>query len=167
MVVETQAELARRRLDAHDYNEAARQAERALKLDPENAAALDVLGKARRAQEQIRTAVDEARAALAEGDGKKAAEGFWTLLQISPDDPAAAELAPSVDAAFRARAEEARRLMTATRDAAQKAQHSRSDMIRDGDERSREGEAALQARTYAVAARHFMRARERFQRALR
>ena len=158
-VVETQVELARKKLDAGDYEQAAHQAERALKLDPESAAAQAVLTKASRLRDQINQAVAGARAGTA--------DSYWQLLQLAPDHPAAAEVAHAFDPAFKDRADDARRLMSADQIAAEKAQASRLDGFKEGVSLAREGDASLKAKAYAAAARDFMRARERFQKALR
>ena len=158
-VVETQVELARKKLDAGDYEQAARQAERALKLDPESAAAKAVLAKATGLRDQISQAVSGARAG--------AADSYWQLLQLNPDHSAAAELAQAFDSTFKARADEARRLMSTEQVAAEKAQAARLEDFKEGLSLAREGDASLQTKAYAAAARNFMRARERFQKTLR
>jgi serine/threonine protein kinase len=164
-VVSTQVEVARKKLELGDYDEALRQAERAQKLDPGDADVQKVLKDARQAKEQVEAAVREARAAGPD-EGKKA-QAFWALLQAAPDSTVAVELAPSLDASFRARAEEAQRLMTAARQGAEKAQATRLSAFEEGVGQARAGESALREHRFAVAGREFMRARLRFERARR
>jgi hypothetical protein len=165
-VVATQVELAQKRLAAGDFDNAARQAQRALALDPGDEAAKGLLAKASKARDEIGALVAEARAA-AEGDRTaRSGDGFWRLLEVAPDNPAASELAPRFDAVFKARAQEAQRLAAAARQAAEGAQAGR-DSFQEGASLERDGEAGFKAGKYAAAARDFMRARARFERAQR
>ena len=167
-VVETQVELARKKLDAGDYEQALRQAQRALNLDPESAEAKAILAQATRTRDQIGQAVADARAGAAPGGDKaKAADAYWQLLQLNPNDPAAAELAPSFDPAFKTQADKARGLMSAARLAAEKAQAARLEGFKDGVALSQEGDANVRAKAYAAAALNFMRARALFEKTLR
>jgi serine/threonine protein kinase len=166
-LVETQVELARKKLAAGDYEEAEHQADTALKLDPNSAAARQVLDRARKIKEEIERSAAEARAGVAGRDAAKAASALWKLLQVAPDHPAAVELATALDPDFKPQADEARRLMGETQRAAEKAQVNWTDSFKEGLELARSGEAAQRARAYASAARDFMRAKGRFQKALR
>jgi hypothetical protein len=116
-------------------------------------------------QDRIDAAVAEARSSTAGAEAKRAA--FWSLLELSPDNPAAAEIAPSLDAGFKARADEARTLMAEAQRAAERAQATRLDGFRDASGLARDAETAYKAKSYAHAARDYMRARERFRRLLR
>ncbi len=164
-LADTEVRNARKKLEAGDYADAAFRAERALKFDPGNAEAKGVLTEARQIQERIDAAVAEARSSAAGDEAKKAA--YWSLLELSPDNPAAAEIAPSLDAGFKARADEARSLMAEAQRAAEKAQASRLEGFREGAGLGRDAETAYKAKAYARAARDYMRARERFRRVLR
>ncbi len=166
-VVETQVELARRRMEAGDYEDAARQAQKALRLDPKDAGAKKVLADARRVKDEIDQAVGDARTAAETGDSTRAASAYWKLLEIAPDNPTAGELTGRLDAGFRARAEEAQGRATRARQAADQAQAGRVDSFREGASLVRDGETALRGKKYATAAREFMRARVRFERAQR
>ncbi len=164
-LADTEVRNARKKLEAGDYADAVFRAERALKFDPANAEAKQVREEGKKFQERIDAAVAEARAPGAADDKKAAA--YWSLLELAPDHPAAAEIAPSLDAGFQARAEQARSLMTEAQRAAEKAQAARLDGFREGATLAREAEGSFKARAYAGAARDFMRARERFRRVLR
>jgi tetratricopeptide (TPR) repeat protein len=163
-LADTEVRNARKKLEARDYADAASRAERALKFDANNAEAKDVLGQARKVQEQIASAVNDARSAA---DPAKKADAFWTLLDLAPDNPAAAEIAPSLDAGFKSRADESKTQMAEAQRAAEKAQATRLDGFRDGLSISRDAETSYKARAYARAARDYMRARDRFRRVLR
>lgn len=162
----SQVELARRRSDSGDFRDAIRQSERALKIDPTNKDAQEILSRSKLSADRADKAAAGARAAAAAGDTAKAAEALWTLLSVEPGHAAAEEVAPKVESAFRPRAEEARRGMTAARQAAEASKTAAAlDTFKDGVEMARQGEAELKAGRYATAARRFVAARERFERA--
>jgi serine/threonine protein kinase/Tfp pilus assembly protein PilF len=166
-VVSTQVEVARQKLDAGDYDEALRQAERAQKIDPSDADVQQVLKEAGEAKERVDGAVRSARAAAAGSDAGLKADAYWALLQAAPDSPVALELTSAMDPAFRARAEEAQGLMTAARQGAEKAQANRLPAFAEGVALAKNGESAMRDRRFAAAGREFMRARARFERARR
>jgi serine/threonine-protein kinase len=163
----SQVELARRRADAGDFRDAMRQAERALKIDPANKDAQAILAKAKTTAEQADQAAVAARQAVAAGDNARAADALWTLLGVEPANAAADEIAPKLESAFQRRAEEARRAMTAARQAAEGSKAAAADTFKDGAELARQGEADFKASRFATAARRFLTARERFERAAR
>ena len=166
-LVATEVEIARAKLSAGDYEEAARRAERALKFDPTDEAALAVSREARQTRETVDKAIESAQAAAKEADAAKAAAALWSLLEVAPDHQAGAELLPGLEDSFRPRAEEAQRLMTAARQAAEKGQATRLPVFAEGTSLARAGDIALQNRRFAEAARQFMRARVRYERAQR
>ena len=164
----SQVELARRRADAGDFRDAMRQAERALKIDPANKDAQAILSKAKATADQADQAAAAARQAAAAGDDARAADALWTLLGLEPGNAAAEEVAPKLESAFRGRAEEARRAMTAARQAAEGSKAAPTlDTFKDGTDLSRQGETEFKAGRFATAARRFLTARERFDRAAR
>jgi tetratricopeptide (TPR) repeat protein len=163
-LADTEVRNARKKLETGDYADAVFRAERALKFDPANAEAKEVLGQAKKVQDQIDAAVSDAKAST---DPAKKADAFWKLLDVAPDHAAAAEIAPALDAGFKARADEARALMTEAQRAAEKAQATRLDGFRDGTALARDADTSYKARAYARAARDYMRARDRFRRVQR
>jgi len=166
-VIENQLELARRRLDARDYAEAARQAERVLQLDAENADAKEIAAKARRTLGQIDSATAAVRAAVRAGDTDKAAGAIWSLLLLDPNNPEAAQLLEGANSAFGRRLEEAQRLMTEARSAAGKAQASREPAFSEAVGLARQAETDARAGRPAAACRGYLLARDRFERAIR
>jgi serine/threonine protein kinase len=167
MAVDTQVELAQKRLDSGDYNEALKQAERALSLDRGNEPAQKIAARAREIKDGIDQAVRQAKTAAEAGDRAQEAEAFWKLLLVAPDDPLAKELAPDLDAVFESRAQEAQRLMEGSRSAAAKTKGVRLDSLKEAMALAQEAEANLRARKFAAAASDFLRARQRFDRASR
>ena len=166
-LVGSQIELARRRLNAGDYRGAAREAERAVKLDPANAEANDIVARARKIVDEADNAATAARAAAATGNTAGAAPELWRLLLADPGHAAVDELAPAHEAAFKARADEARRLMGEARAAAEKANAASLDPFREATVFGRDGETAYKAGRFATAARKLLQARDRFERASR
>ena len=78
------------------------------------------------------------------------------------------ELAPAHEATFKPRADEARRLMTDARAAAEKPNAAQPGPVPRGRRRSaRDGEADYKAGRFATAARKLLQARDRFDRAAR
>ncbi|HEY7514891.1 MAG TPA: hypothetical protein VIC87_10460, partial [Vicinamibacteria bacterium] len=94
-------------------------------------------------------------------------DSYWKLLELAPEHPAAAEVAPALDAAFKARADQARDLMSKAQQAAEKAQASKTEQFGEGTKLASRAEASYRARAYARAAREYMQARDHFRRALR
>jgi serine/threonine-protein kinase len=164
----SQVELARRRADAGDFRDAMRQAQRALKIDPANKDAQSIFSRAKATADQADQAAATARQAASAGDNGRAADALWTLLGVEPGNAAAEEVAPKVESAFRGRADEARRAMTAGRQAAEASKAATAlDTFKDGVDLARQAETEYKASRFATAARRFLTARERFERASR
>jgi tRNA A-37 threonylcarbamoyl transferase component Bud32/tetratricopeptide (TPR) repeat protein len=164
----SQVELARRRAEAGDFRDALRQAERALKIDPANKDAQAILATAQATAGQADKAAAEAREAVAAGDTARAGDAFWTLIGVEPTNAAADEVAPKLEGALRGRAEEARREMAAARQAAESAKAATVlEAFKSGVDLARQGDAEAKAGRFATAARRYVTARDRFERAAR
>jgi tetratricopeptide (TPR) repeat protein len=164
----SQVELARRRAEAGDFRDAMRQAASAMKIDPANKDAQGIFSKAKATADQADQAAATARQAASAGDNARAADALWTLLGVDPGNAAAEEVAPKVESAFRGRADEARRAMTTARQAAEASKAASAlDTFKDGVDLARQAETQYKASRFATAARRFLTARERFERALR
>jgi hypothetical protein len=161
-LVATEVEIARRRLASGDYEEALRRAERALKFDPRDEAALKVQKDARAIKERVDEALAGIKAAKS-ADAGAAGAALWKLLEVAPDNAAAAELIPALDGTYKSRAEEARRLMAQARGSAEKTQAQRLPAFAEGQSLSTAAESAFRASRFAESARDFMRARARYE----
>jgi tetratricopeptide (TPR) repeat protein len=157
-VIDAQVELARRKLDTGDYAEAARQAERALRLDPANADARAVADEAAAGLAELARAL----AALRQGGGPRAA---FELMKVDPRNPEAEAAAATSGASFRPRAEEAQRLAAEARTAAEAAGASRGTAFTDAVALEKQGEQSLRTGEIVSAAQRFLEARTRFERA--
>jgi hypothetical protein len=166
-LVGSQVELARRRWSSGDYRGAVREAERALKLDPANAEAKDIVTRSRGILDEADRTATAARAAATAGNTAGAALGLWQLLVADPGHAAVDELAPAHEATFKPRAEEARRLMTDARAAAEKQNAANLDPFREATALARDAEADYKAARFVTAARKMLQARDRFDRVAR
>jgi hypothetical protein len=164
-LVDNQVQLARKKLGDKSYAAAAAQAERAIKLDPESAEAKKVLEEARGALRDIEKAAADARAGIDAQDSAKASEALWRLLSADPTHAGAEELASALDKDFRGRAEDARRLMDASRGAAQQANAGGGEAFSEAARQAKEGETLFASAAYARAALRFLSARDGFERA--
>jgi len=162
-VIDTQVEVARRRLDAGEFEDAAKQAERALKLDPQSGVARRVLEQARSAQQTTDKALASLRAAGSSGPALAAAA--FELMRAWPANPEAEKAALAAGAAFRSQAEEAQRLARDARRSTEQARADRSAGFGEAAERQRQAEQALQAGNAPSAARQFLEAQRLFDRA--
>ena len=165
--IDSQVELARRRLDAGSYPDAAREAERALKLDPQNAGARQVLEEASAALKAIDDAVAAVRSATAAGDRERMAGAAFDLMALAPAHPEAERAAAGAGPVFRPRAEAARRLEQEARRAAEQADSGQTAAFAEATQLEQRGEQALKAGQSVQAARQFLEARLAFERARR
>ena len=161
--IDSQVELARRKLEAGEFADAVRQAEGALKLDPRNAAARQVLDEAAATLQRIDEAVTAVRAAG--GDRERLATAALALMTLDPGHPDAEKAATGAGGSFRPKAEEARRLGQQARRSAEQAGAESTPAYAEGADLERRGEQALAAGQAASAARFFLEARGRFERA--
>jgi hypothetical protein len=167
VLVASQVELARNKLDEKSYRAAATRAEQALKLDPQSDEARQVLAKAQEALKQLEAAAEETRAALAAGDNEKAARGLWALLSLNPRYEGTEALVTPLNPVFRDQAAQARQLMAEARAAAERAKASGLPGFASAASASTEGDALVGKKQYAAAAARFLEARDEYDRARR
>jgi serine/threonine-protein kinase len=165
--VESQVELARRRLAAGHYADAAREAEQALRLDPGNAEARQIREEAVSARRAIDGAVAALREAESSGDRERIAAAAFALMSLEPANGDAAKGAASAGPAFRDRAEEARRLAQDARRAAEGAGANGSAAFATGVGLAERATQALRSGQPVEAAGQFLAARVAFDRARR
>ena len=163
--IDSQVELARRRLDAGLFADAAREAEAALRLDPQNAAARQVVEEAGLAQKAIDEAVAALREAVAAGERERVAGAAFDLMKLDPANGEAERAATGAGPAFRPRAEEARRLAQGARREAESAGSSGTAAFATAVGLDQKGGPALQSGQHVAAARQFLAARLAFERA--
>jgi tetratricopeptide (TPR) repeat protein len=159
----TRVEVAQRRLDSGDYAAAVREAESALKIVKDNAEAKAILAEA----SDLVKRSDEAAAALeqAQAKGGDVAAAAFELMKVDPAHPDAQKALASAGASFRPRAEEAQRLAADAEKAADAAGGSRQPGFSAARTLADQGRQALQSGQFVNAARRFLEARIRFERA--
>lgn len=167
VLVASQVELARNKLDEKSYRAAATRAEQALRLDPRNDEARQVLAKAQDAIQRVDAAAGETRAALAAGDTNKAASGLWDVLSLDPRYDGVDAFVTPLNPVFRDRAAQARQLMGEARAGADRAKASGLPGFASAASTGVEGDALLAKRQYAAAAARFLDARDEYDRARR
>jgi serine/threonine-protein kinase len=165
--IDSQVEVARRRLDAGSFQDAAREAERALTLDPQNAGARQVLEEASAALKAIDDAAAAVHSATAAGDRERVAGAAFDLMTLAPAHPEAERAATVAGPLFRPRAEAAQRLEQEARRAAQQAGSEQTAAFAEAALLEQKGEQALRSGQTVAAARHFLEARLGFDRARR
>ena len=166
-LVSSQVELARTDLANRDYEGAARRAEEALKLSPASREAREVLDQSRQAREQLKTAVDQARAAFARGDVPAASDALARVMALDPAQPVVGELSRQLNQHFRGRAEQGRVKTDAARLAAEQSRAAALPAFADGRRLLQEGDALFRRQEYAVATQKFSESQNAFERAAR
>jgi serine/threonine-protein kinase len=166
-LVASQVELARNKLDEKSYRDAATRADQALRLDPTNDEARQLLARARGALQELDAADAEARAALAAGDAEKAAQGLWSVLLLDPHHEGINGLVAPLNPVFRDRAARAKELMSEARAAADRAKASAQAGFAAGVSAGADGDWLLSKKQYAAAAARYLDARDEFERARR
>jgi hypothetical protein len=166
-LVASQVELARADLAGHDYEAAARRAEQALKLSPENADAREVLDQAHQTQRQVQAAVTESRAAFARGDSAAATEALSRVMALDPRQPVIAELSSQLKEHFQRPAEEARTQATDARRAAERAQATSQSAFAEAARLSSDAEGLFRRQEFTAATQKFLQSKDAFQQAQR
>ena len=167
VLVASQVELARNKLDEKSYRAAATRAEQALRIDPKNDEAKQVLAKAQDALQHLDSAAEETRAALAAGDTDKAASGLWNVLSLDPRHDGLDAFVVPLNPVFRDRAAQAKQLMTDARAAAGRVKASALPGFASATSAGAEGDALVAKRQYVAAAARFLDARDEYERARR
>ncbi len=167
VLVASQVELARNKLDEKSYRAAASRAEQALRLDPKNEEARQVLAKAQEATQRLDAAAADTRAALAAGDNDKAARGLWDVLSLDPRYEGIDALVAPLNAVFRDQAAQAKQVMAEARASSDRAKASGLPGFVSATAAGAEGDALVAKRQYAAAAARFLDARDEYDRARR
>ena len=163
----SQVELAQESLKDKDYARAVSQAGQALKLDPQNAEAKQILDRVSALLKEVDDAASQARAAVQEGDTATASRALARVLAIDPSHPVAAELSAKLNRYFRGQAEDARKELEEARVAAERAKAGALPPFTQAAAAAREAERLFTGAQFAVATRKFLEGRDGFARALR
>jgi predicted Ser/Thr protein kinase/tetratricopeptide (TPR) repeat protein len=165
--VTNQVELARSDLAVRDYDGAARRAEDVLKLAPDDAGARKVLDDARDAKRQIEETAAEARAAFERNDVAAASLALGRVMALDPRHPVIGELSAALRQHLRPQAEDARRGAEGARRSAEEARAGALPGFARGQKLVAEAGALFQKQDFAAAAQSYMEGRDAFERARR
>jgi serine/threonine protein kinase/tetratricopeptide (TPR) repeat protein len=165
-LVDSRIELARVDLQNKSYEGAISQAQQALAVQADNAAARAVIEEARKRIAERDAAAAEARSAYQKGDLDAASQALGRLLTLDPRHPAAGELSAALNQRFTKQAEDARRAMLESRAAAERMGPGLEGMG-EASSLARDAEKLLGDRQYAVATQKFLECRDAFERARR
>jgi tetratricopeptide (TPR) repeat protein len=165
--VTNQVELARSDLAVRDYDGAARRAEEVLKLAPDDAGARKVLDDAREAKRQIEETAAEARAAFERDDVAAASLALGRVMALDPQHPVIGELSAALRQHLRPQAEDARRGADGARRSAEDARAGALPGFARGQKLVAEAGALFQKQDFAAAAQRYMEGRDAFERAKR
>jgi serine/threonine-protein kinase len=166
-LVAGQVELAQAELDNKDYNGAIAQAERVLGLDPVNAAAHEIRGRAEATLAQLEVAAREARSAFGRGDTEGAARARRQVMTIDPGHPAANELKSALNKHFRTQAEEARAGARSAKVDAERTRARTSEVFTAAERSVGAAETLFSGGQFAEATQKFLEAGDGFARARR
>jgi hypothetical protein len=161
----TQADLAKRRLEAGEYRSALQSAERALQVVPGHAEAQAVRDEAQAIVDQVDAAAQALATARGDVDAAAAATALWDLMQADAEHEAAASLEPAGEGAFESRVEEARSAMNEAKRAASRGSYL--PVSKEAESLAERAETEVEAGRFGSAVRHLLQSRSRFQRAQR
>ncbi len=166
-LVRTQINYARRVLEDKDYEDAAKQAQEVLALDPTNREARELLQSARDTLADLDAAAAEARQAFEAGDTQGAAEALSRVMSLDPGHPVAAELSAKLNEFFQAQATDARAAMLRSRTAAETGDATDQADFGRAVSLAQEASGMLDRGEFAEATQGFLKSRDAFDRARR
>jgi hypothetical protein len=166
-LVASQVELARSELDNKNYAGAVAQADRVLALDPGNAAAREVRGRAEAALADLEKAAQEARAAFGRGDAAGASRALRRVMAIDPAHPAANELKAALNQHFKAQAEDARAGVQGARSGAQQARAQGQEAFAAAERQSAAADGLFREGQFTEATQRYLEAADSYARARR
>lgn len=151
-----------------EYQEAIEQAERTLKLDPNNTEGRAVREKALAAIRELETSVAAARAAVGRGDAKEASAALERVIARDPKNPVISELANQLNLVFLTRATTAKSEMEKLRSLALgKPGVAQDPAFAEGEGLAATASQELSNRQYTSSTRAYLQARDAYDRALR
>jgi hypothetical protein len=166
-LVRTQLSYAQRVLEDKDYDDAIRQAEEVLTLDPDNEQAREILRSARRTMAELDAAAGEARAAFDADDMRSASDALSRVMALDPEHPIAVELTAKLNEFFQAEASEARNAMARSRRGAESAGAGGRKDFGQALALAHSAEAMLERGEFAEATQGLLQSRDAFDRARR
>ena len=163
VAVETQLDAARRSLEFKDLEGAIAAAGKALQLDPGNAAAQDLLERARATLDEVESVARVAREAAEAGDLDAASKALSRVLALMPKHPVAGELSVQLASRFKAQADAASTEMNRAAETARRAGASSLRAYADAAALAARAESAYDKKQYTEAAQHFLEAQRAYE----
>jgi len=163
VAIEAQLDAARKSLEYKDPEGAIAAAQKALQFDPGNAAAQEIVTRARALLDGVEADAREARRAAEAGDLDGASRSLAKVLDVMPKHPVAAELSEKLASRFKARADDGAQEMKKAAEAARRAGASSLRAYADGANYASQGEAAYGRKQYTEAVQHFAQARRAYE----
>ncbi len=163
VAVETQLDAARRSLEFKDLEGAIAAAGKALQLDPGNAEAQGVLGRARASLDEVEAFASAARQAAEGGDLDAASKALSKVLALMPQHPVAGELSARLASRFKAQADAASTEMNRAAETARRAGASSLRAYAEAATLAGRAESAYTNKQYTEAAQKFLEARRGYE----
>ena len=162
VAIEAQIDAARKSLEYKDPEGAIAAAQKALNFDPGNAAAQDIMTRARGLLDGVEADAREARRAAEAGDLDGASRSLAKVLEVMPKHPVAAELSEKLASRFKARADDASKEMNRAAEAARRAGASSLRAYAEAANYSVQAQSAYGRKQYTEAAQDFAQARRAY-----
>lgn len=160
-------ELAIQSLEAKKYQEALAVAAAILEAEPNHGEAIRVRDEARRSLDRLEQSLRKASALIDAGQSTEAAQALSVALTLDPTHPKVTELSNRLSAHFKSQAEEARRNVGRSREAALGAGAGSLPAFRQASQLFDQGSEALGREQYSLAAQKFLTAKDLFDGARR
>jgi serine/threonine protein kinase/tetratricopeptide (TPR) repeat protein len=163
VAVDAQLDAARKSLEYKDPEGAIAAAQKALQFDPGNAAAQDLVNKARALLDGVEADAREARRAADAGDLDGASRSLAKVLDVMPKHPVAAELSDRLASRFKAKADDAAKEMKKAAEAARRAGASSLRAYAEGVSYASQGDAAYARKQYTEAVQRYAEGRRAYE----
>lgn len=165
--VDAQMDAARRSLDFKDPEGAMASAEKALRFEPDNQEAREIMKRARAALDEAESLAGEARKAAEAGRLDDASKSLARVLEIMPRHPVAAELSAQLASRFQTKADAASREMNRAAEAARRAGATSFRAYGEASTAAGRATAAYNRKQYTEAAQQFAEAQRSYEAAMR
>jgi tetratricopeptide (TPR) repeat protein len=161
--VEAQLDSARRSLEFKDPEGAIVAAEKALRFEPDNREAQDIVKRARALLNEVEALAGEARQAAQAGNLDEASQALAKVLDRMPRHPVAAELSAQLASRFKAKADGAAKEMNRAADAARRAGASSLRAYAEAANHASLAQSAYSRKQYTEAAQRFAEAQRSYE----
>lgn len=162
VAIDAQLDAARKSLEYKDPEGAIASAQKALQFDPGNAAAQDLVSRARALLDGVEADAREARRAAEAGDLDGASRALAKVLDVMPKHPVAGELSEKLASRFKTRADDAAKEMKMAAEAARRAGASSLRAYADATGLADQANSAYGRKQFTEAVQRFAEARRAY-----